>query len=129
MTNVIHTVHNSVDDSRHTWEVCLALKSEVHLGSHRDESRSRMLWDKALRNGRLCREEDKTGTQGSKRGRVDGRHWHWQRCWVFPSQSSKKVASSDTGHRHKKVNGGESRISSRKLIVIGQNPILSWENN
>lgn len=76
MTNVIHTAHNSVDDSRHTCKACLALKSEAHLGPHRDESRSRMLWDKTLRNGRLCGEEEKAGTQESKGDRVDGRHWH-----------------------------------------------------
>lgn len=76
MTNVIHTAHNSVDDSRHTCKDCLALKSESHLGPHRDESRHSMLWDKTLRNGRLCGEEDKAGTQTSKGDRVDGRHWH-----------------------------------------------------
>lgn len=85
--------------------------------------------DKTVRNGRLCGEEDKAGTQESKGDGADGRHWYWQRCWVFPSQNSKKVASSGTYHKHKKVSGGQSRISNRKLIVIGQNPILLWKNN
>lgn len=37
MTNVIHTAHSSIDDGRHTFGACLALKAESRTGLHGDE--------------------------------------------------------------------------------------------
>lgn len=37
MTNVIHRAHNSIDDGRHTFRACLAIKAKPHMGMHQDE--------------------------------------------------------------------------------------------
>lgn len=37
MTNVIHRAHNSIDDGRHTFRACLAIKEKPHMELLQDE--------------------------------------------------------------------------------------------